>query len=188
MPTYVWNASPGATSYYLLVQNTAGVAVSMSFTAAAVGCPTGTGTCSATPSNALTSGATYSWFVNASNANGTSAWSAPTGITVSVAGPSVPLPPMLATPNGNTGTVMPTYSWLASTGATSYYLLVQNTAGVAVSQSYMVAQVNCPAGTGTCSVMPTIALGAATTYVWFVNASNSLGTSAWSAGNTIRTP
>ena len=187
-PAYTWNASTGATSYYLLVQNTSGVAVSTSVTATAAGCGAGTGTCSITPSTSLSNGATYNWFVNASNSFGTSAWSAATAITVSAAGPSVPLAPTLVSPSGSTGTRTPTYTWNASTGATSYYLLVQNTAGVAVSTSVTATAAGCGAGTGTCSMTPSTMLGAATTYVWFVNATNSLGTSAWSAGKTITTP
>jgi hypothetical protein len=187
-PAYSWNASAGATSYYLLAQNTAGVAVSQSITASAAGCGAGAGTCSFTPTSALSNGATYNWFVNASNSLGTSAWSAATTITVSATGPSVPLAPTLISPTGATGTLTPTYSWNASGGATSYYLLVQNTAGVAVSQSITASAAGCGAGTGTCSFTSGTALAGATTYVWFVNASNTLGTSAWSAGKNISTP
>jgi hypothetical protein len=187
-PTYSWNASAGATSYFLLVQNTAGVAVSTSVSATSAGCGSGTGLCSFMPSTALSNGATYNWFVNASNSLGTSAWSPATAITVSAAGPSVPLAPTLVSPSGSTGGLLPTYVWNASAGATSYYLLVQNTAGVAVGVSVMATSAGCGSGTGTCSFAPSTALTSGRTYSWFVNASNSLGTSAWSAGKTITTP
>ena len=82
-PTYRWNMSPGATSYYLLVQNTAGVAVGESHTATELGCAGGgTGVCTWTPSVGLTHGATYSWFVNATNSLDTSAWSAGKSMTI----------------------------------------------------------------------------------------------------------
>ena len=187
-PTYSWNASAGATSYYLLVQNTAGVAISQTYSAASVGCSAGTGTCSITPSTMLASGSAYNWFVNAGNSAGTSAWSAVTSISVNAAGPSVPAAPTLISPSGNLATATPTYSWNASAGATSYYLLVQNTMGVAIGQTYSAASMGCGAGTGTCSVTPSTALANGAAYNWFVNASNSLGTSAWSAGNGIVAP
>jgi hypothetical protein len=170
------------------VQNTAGVAVAMVVTAADAGCGPGGTQCLVMPATPLTSGATYTWFVNASNAAGTSPWSAGKTITVNAAGPSVPAAPTQVSPSGTMGTRSPTYTWNASAGATSYYLLVQNTAGVAVSQSVTASAAGCGAGTGTCSVTPSTALAAGTPYNWFVNASNSLGTSPWSFGLAITTP
>jgi len=186
-PAYAWNASAGATSYYLIVMNTAGVAVSSSYSASALGCGSGTGTCSITPSIALANGSTYNWFVNASNNVGTSGWSNGLTITVSGSGPTVPGAPTLVSPTGTVATTTPTYMWNASPGATRYYLLVQNTHGVAVSLSVTATAAGCATGS-TCSYTPGTPLAPATTYSWFVNASNSLGTSAWSAGKTIRTP
>jgi hypothetical protein len=185
-PTYTWNAAAGATSYYLLVQNTAGVAVSMAVDAVSAGC-SGGGMCSITPTNALANGATYSWFVNASNRFGTSAWSAGKSVTPNAAAPSVPATPTTLSPSGATSRT-PTYTWNASAGATSYYLLVQNTSGVAVSMSVAASAAGCGGGTGTCSVTPATTLAAASSYAWFVNASNSVGTSAWSDGRMISTP
>ncbi len=182
-PTYTWNASSGATSYYLLAQNTGGVAVSESHTASEVQCASGSGTCSWTPSSALQNGSTYNWFVNASNAQGTSAWSAGNSITVNAGG--IPAAPTLVLPSGTIATTTPTYIWNASSGATSYYLLAQNTGGVAVSESHTASEVGCASGSGTCSWTPSSALQNGSTYNWFVNASNAQGTSAWSAGNSI---
>jgi len=59
----------------LLVQNLNGVAVNVTYHANEVGCANGTGTCSATPSQALAHGTAYGWFVSASNNIGTSPWS-----------------------------------------------------------------------------------------------------------------
>jgi hypothetical protein len=75
-PTYTWNASAGATSYQVLVQNTQGVAVNVTVSATAAGCGSGTGTCSTTPSTALAAHTAYSWFVKAANSQGVSDWSA----------------------------------------------------------------------------------------------------------------
>lgn len=187
-PTYTWTASAGATSYWLLVQNTAGVAINTSYTAIAAGCGAGTGTCSVTPAAALLNGAMYTLFVNATNGVATSAWSAVRTITVSTAGPSVPLAPTLVSPRGNIGTLTPTYTWNASAGATSYNLLVRNTAGVAIGTSYTAVAAGCGAGTGMCSATPATPLAAATMYNVFVSASNGVGTSPWSSGTLISTP
>ena len=187
-PNYSWAAISGATSYYLLVQNTAGVAVSMSVTPAAAGCGAGTGTCNITPPGSLSNGAVYNWFVNATNSLGTGPWSAATTISISATGPSVPLAPVTISPTGTLATTTPTYTWNASTGATSYYFLVQNTAGVLIGTSLTASAVGCGAGTGMCTYTPSTALAAHATYNWFVNATNSLGTSPWSAARTITAP
>jgi hypothetical protein len=187
-PTFSWNAISGATSYYLLVQNTAGVAVSTSVSPAAAGCGAGTGTCSIVPSTALSNGAVYNWFVNATNSLGTGPWSGATTITISATGPSVPLAPVTISPGGTLATRTPTYTWNASAGATSYYFLVQNTAGVLIGTSITASSVGCGAGTGTCTYTPGTSLAAGATYNWFVNATNSLGTSPWSGARTITAP
>jgi hypothetical protein len=185
-PAYTWNASPGASSYYLIVMNTSGVAVGSWYTAAELGC--GSGTCTATPSKGLANGTSYNWFVMAANDLGTSAWSAGMTISVSASGPSVPMAPTLLAPSGNATSLRPAFTWNASPGATSYYFLVQNTRGVAIGLWVSAATAGCTAGSGTCTYTPSASLVSSTTYSWFVAAANSLGTSAWSAGKTIRTP
>jgi hypothetical protein len=284
-PYFQWNVATGATSYELLVQNTQGVAGDFRFPASACGTY-----CYATPSAPacvgtttcpfLQSGMTYAWFVRASNADGTSAWSA--GNTILVEGPPtllspaegsststtpsfawrtmdavhdflviedlqssgfldsplshacapvagtalqecsadplapllaghryawyvdnnlgrsatfhftvegptpVPVAPVLFAPadRGFTSTT-PRYDWQASFGATSYYLLVQNTEGVAVGRSVSPMEAGCAGGT-TCSFTPPDALVYGKQYNAFVNASNASGTSAWSEGHAFR--
>jgi hypothetical protein len=186
-PTYSWSAFAGAASYYLLAQNTAGVAVSSSYTAAQAGCAGG-GTCAVTPASPLANNSAYNWFVNATTSAATTPWSAASSIVVSAQsanGP--PAAPVTTSPNGSLATATPTYTWTAASGATSYYLLVQNTAGVAVGLSVPASSAGCANG-GTCSYTPSTALAARTAYNWFVNASNSFGTSAWSAARGITAP
>lgn len=185
-PTYTWNAAAGAASYGLLVQNTAGVAVSRSYTAAEAGCASTPGPCTATPPDSLAPNTPFVWFVNASNTQGTSAWSDGFGITVSGSG-GPPAVPVAMSPTGLLSTRTPAYAWNAVPGAISYYLLVQNTAGVAVSLALDASAAGCPAGTGMCSFTPAQPLAAATPYAWFVNAAGLGGTSAWSDGLMIRT-
>jgi len=70
-PAFVWNAVSNATSYAVWDSNSGLV---HNFTAAAAGCPSGTGTCSVTLPP-LTLGTSTQWVVNANNVVGTSAWS-----------------------------------------------------------------------------------------------------------------
>jgi hypothetical protein len=180
-PHYVWNPSPGATSYELIVQNTAGVAVNLTVTSEVAACPSGT--CSITASNALTNGGTYNWFVRASNAYGTSAWSAPNTITVSV-GTAAPASPVLMGPSGTAAFARPLFVWMEVTNATGYSIVVQNTAGVVFYQA--LGTETCLAS-ATCAAEPPGPLPSGT-YNWFVNATNSHGTSAWSSPLTITIP
>src|SRR6185437_3384035 len=186
-PTYTWNAVSGAASYFLLVQNTAAVAVAHPYTAVAAGCASGTGLCSATPGEPLTGNTSYAWFVNAANGDGAGAWSAGNMIFASAAG-GAPAAPSPVSPSGLLSTTMPTYVWNAVPGAASYFLLVQNTAGVAVAVDITAAAAGCSSGAGLCSVMPSTALASAMPYAWFVRATDNAGTSDWSAGSAIRTP
>ena len=95
-------------------------------------------------------------------------------ILVNAAAPTVPSAPTLLSPSGNLATATPTYSWSALAGVTSYYLLVQNTTGVAIGASYSATSLGCGAGTGTCSVTPATALAGGTLYNWFVQATNGV--------------
>ena len=131
------------------------------------------------PSVALTNGATYNWFVRASNDLGTSAWSAPKTITVSAIGPGVPSAPVPIGPSGTT-VAQPILSWNEVSNASGYEVVVQNTAGVAFHQ--VLTTSTCFGGI--CSAQPPGAIPPGT-YNWFVKALNSFGASAWSAGRTI---
>ena len=185
MPIYSWNAIAGVATYELLVQNTAGVAVNVTYAASAAGCGAGTGTCSAQPSNALTLGNTYSWFVRATNGAGIGPWSAPTTVFPTASIIPAPGPPVVISPSGVVTTPTPTFAWNAMGGVASYYLLVQNTSGVAVGMTVPAAAAGCGTGTGVCSIVAPTALANGATYNWFVNATNPVGTGPWSATTTI---
>ena len=165
-PTLTWNASAGATSYRLQVSTDAG------FGALVVDQAALTGTSSAL--SALVANTVYYWRVSASNAGGTSAYSAVSSFTT-VTPPPPPSAPVLATPvNGATGVaVNPTLTWNASAGATSYRLQVSTSSGFGT----LVAD---QAGlTGTSSALSSLSTN--TVYYWRVSASNAGGTSAYSA-------
>jgi hypothetical protein len=74
-PTYTWDAVPGATKYYLFVNDATGSRIRTSFTATQAGCASGTGTCSITPSTVLTLG-TVKWWIQTWNTAGYGPWSA----------------------------------------------------------------------------------------------------------------
>ncbi len=165
-PTLSWNVSTGATSY--------GVQVSTdpSFSATVVNQSNITTTSYAV--SGLTGNTTYYWRVNATNAGGTSAYSATWNFTTAAV-VSPPTAPTLASPaNGATGlSTSLTLTWNASTGATSY--------GVQVSTdpSFSATVVNQSNITTTSYAVN--GLTGNTTYYWHVNATNSGGTSAYSS-------
>ncbi len=73
-PTYTWGAVPGSTGYILLVQdNSGGLILQSWYTASDTGCPSGTGTCSATPGTQVSGAAT--WWIRTLNSAGNGPWS-----------------------------------------------------------------------------------------------------------------
>lgn len=79
-PTYRWNAVPTATWYRLWVNDKNGKRIDQWYTAAQVGCPSASGTCSITPSVVLAAGA-GKWWVQAYNGK-YGPWSDGLGFTV----------------------------------------------------------------------------------------------------------
>jgi len=63
-PTYTWTAVTDATWYHIWINTSTGTLGEKWYTAAEVGCPSGTGTCSLTAPNPLTPG-TYTWWIQA---------------------------------------------------------------------------------------------------------------------------
>ena len=97
-PTYTWNAVSGSTWYYLWVNDPTGVRIQKWYTAAAVGCAAGTGTCSVAPTTALTSGA-GKWWIQTWNSAGMGPWSTAMSFTVQ-AGQTSPPPPAVPPADG----------------------------------------------------------------------------------------
>ena len=162
--TLDWNASAGATSYRLQVDNNSDFS-SPFYNQAGL-------TATEQAVSGLANGTTYYWRVNASNASGTSAYSS---IWSFATLPAIPSPPILASPaNGaiNQPTSL-TLDWNASTGATSYRLQVDN------NSDFSSPYYNQAGLTATEQAVSGLANG--TTYHWRVNATNSGGTSAYSS-------
>ncbi len=166
-----WNASSGATSYRVQASTTS------AFTVLAYDQTVTTTSASATGLSAST---VYYWRVSASNAGGTSAYSATRSFTTA-AGSAVPPAPVLSSPaNAATNvSLSPTLSWAAATGATSYRVQVSTSA------AFTTLFLDRPGVTTTSTAVT--GLAASTVYYWRVNASNTGGTSAWSTVRSFTT-
>jgi hypothetical protein len=186
-PTYSWSAVPNATAYFLsVIDSKQSKVIQQVYAATAVGCATGTGTCSVTPAVTLSAGTT-TWGVYSSNAAGEGPWSATRTFTVGTPVPTT-APTLLAPVNTTTTSATPTFSWSAVPNATTYYLSVSDAlqSGV-VKQVYSAATLGCGAGTGTCSITPAVTLASGTA-TWAVVASNAAGDGPWSATRTFTVP
>lgn len=160
-PAYSWAASAGATSYTLQVSTSGTFATFVTNLAGLSGT-------TATPGVVLASSTTYYWRVFAHSTFGsTLATGAPQSFTTA---PPVPGPFTLIAPaNGASGVAAdPTFSWNASSAATSYTLQVST------SDVFATFTVN-QAGIVTTSVVPAVQLSYATTYYWRVFADNVSG-------------
>ena len=124
-PTFTWNVSTGATRYWLWIGDQAGVAAWQGHveTTSCSG-----NTCTGAPGKFLTQGS-YTWNVEAQSAAGKT-WGAGMGFTV--LGPPAPV---LVSPAGNIREATPVFTWNASSGATQYWVQVDDVSdpGVAVA-------------------------------------------------------
>jgi subtilisin family serine protease len=166
-PTLSWAASTGAVTYNLQVST------SSTFATTLVNL-----TNLATTSRALSglaNSTVYYWRVSATNAVGTSAWSAVRSFTT-VAPLALPAAPTLSAPANNaTNQLTATrLSWAAAARATTYEVqvsLVNTFTTTAFSRNGLTAR----------NVTISPALAARTTYYWRVRAVNATGAGAWSA-------
>ncbi len=100
---------------------------------------------------------------------------------------SLAAPPPAATlvaPSGTVSTATPPYTWNAVTGATWYYLWVNDSTGTKITQWYRATDTGCGAGTGACSVTPSTALAAGAATWWIQTYSPGLY-GPWSAAMTF---
>jgi hypothetical protein len=81
-PTFSWLAVSNATEYLLWVNDaTTGAKINITYSAAAAGCSSGTGTCTVSPGVVLARGAA-TWWILTANAAGSGPWSAAMSFTV----------------------------------------------------------------------------------------------------------
>src|SRR2546427_697917 len=170
-PPSPWNAVASATAYMLWVDDSSGGRSRATYTAAQVGCASGTGMCSLAPGLVLNPGAGQ-WWVVTSNASGSGPWS--NGLTFTVAGTPPPPAATLVAPSGSIATKTPTYTWNAVAGATQYLLWVDDSSGGRIRTTYTAAQAGWASGSGTGSVTPSVVL-ASRARVWWGVSGNASG-------------
>ncbi len=119
-----------------------------------------------------------SWRVSATNAGGTSSYSAADSFTTIIA---TPTPPTLSQPaNGATGvSINPTLSWNVSTGAATYTLQVST------SNTFSPFQTNQTGISATSYAITSLANNSK--YFWRVSATNAGGTSSYSVPDSFTT-
>ncbi len=174
-PTYTWNAQANASAYKLVVNNPSSTTIIETwYSPSTVGCGSGTGTCSVTPSTTLSNGA-HQWWIEAWSPYA-SAWSTAGNFTVNV---DVPAVISKISPVGDVSTNPPSFSWTADADATYYHLVVTEPSSTTIiDQWYTAANAGCPGGTGTCTVTPSVVQQAGT-HQWWVHGSGSGGTGPW---------
>ena len=162
-PTLSWGGVNGATSYELQIA-TASTFASTVFDMSGI-----TGV---SQSAGLVNGTAYFWRVNASNANGTSAWS---GIWNFKCIQQLPAVPTLASPTSGAidQPISITLGWNLDSGAATYALQVSTASDLSTtvfSQTGIAGTSHIVGG-----------LATTTLYYWRLNATNPAGTTDWSS-------
>jgi len=169
-PTLTWNAATGATTYRVQLS------IASDFSTTIVDDATPTGTTRAV--GPLNNNTTYYWRVSATNAGGTSAYSATSSFTTIV---SLPSAPTLASPADSAINLQlsATLSWNAGTGASGYHVQVST------SSSFASPLVDDSTVTTTSRTVTGLALN--TTYYWRVRSKNAAGYSAFTNARSFKT-
>ncbi len=168
-PVYEWEAVPGATWYYLWVNDSTGTPIKQWFNNSVCDGEH----CSATPATAVAGNTT--WWIRSWNSSGFGPWSSSLSFLY---GASVPGKVTLIDPSGGQATNTPAYSWNPVAGATWYRLWVNDESGTPLIQWYTSASVNCTGMAGVCSVTPNVPISGSAN--WWVQAWNTAGYGAWS--------
>jgi subtilisin family serine protease len=159
-----WNAVSGATSYNVQVSTSSGFGTTV-YNA------TGITATSVSPAG-LANSTKYYWRVSATNGVGTGAWSTVRNFTTIASG-TVPAAPVLILPANNATGVSrnPSFSWGASTGATSYNFQLSKYSTFTTTVKNTTLTTTSTSASG---------LSRNTVYYWRVRAINSVGSSPWS--------
>jgi serine protease len=172
-PSYTWEKIEQATYYRVVVKGPGSVTVLDKWFPATTVC--GVSECSVPKSMSPTlSGATYSFWMQASNPKASGAWTTETKFSTDVQ--TVPPPgAVLVSPKGTTAVHAQTYVWMKEPKATWYRVYVKSPTGAVVLDKWYQAAVVC--SDGTCSVPgPNLASG---DHIWWVQTYNYAGYGPW---------
>jgi hypothetical protein len=112
--------------------------------------------------------------------SGAGPWGAGQNFSVVLA--AIPGTVILGAPSGAIGnTPLPTYSWTALSGATSYNFYLKNSSNTVLLN---VTSVTAICAAGICSYTPSTAL-TTDSYTWYVQAVNASGTGPWGTGQNF---
>jgi hypothetical protein len=168
---YSWKPISNATQYYLWLNDAAGVIRHRTvYTAQAVGCASASATtCAVTPNLNLGTGF-YTWWVQAQNPYGNSAWSGAGKFDVGIIQP--PGAVTILSPVGGARSHMPIFTWNAVSSASEYLLQVTDVVGMREARI-----TDCQGAT--CFATPFAGL-AAGPVTWRIRAVNIAGSGPWS--------
>lgn len=182
-PVFTWQASAGATYYYVHVYDNSGKRVDRWYTPLQAQCPTGVGLCKIEPGVTLVGGP-GSWKALAWNESGYSRWSPSQSLLVPTA---APVRPTLIGPEGALSDNLPTLSWQAVAEATYYLVRITDADGRVIDKWYRPSGAGCITGSGTCAVNPGVALPGGSGS-WSALAWNPLGYSPWAPAKLFTVP
>ena len=173
-PTFSWTSVPGAANYYLYVADNLTPLKPLISQAGVSGLTFTPG-----PSQALTPGHSYTWYIGAESTNGAAiAWSGPQGFSLAL----LPFPPAQMSPIDNitlmpsSGFDTPTFSWGSVTGAAHYYLYVADNL-----TPLQPSIVNSSVSGLTFTPSASQALTPGHSYTWYIGAESTNGAAiAWS--------
>jgi hypothetical protein len=167
---YTWNAVANATYYYIWINDSsAAPRITQWWSAADAGCSSGTGTCSVAHNTILAPGIGR-WWIRTWNPGGLGPWSAPLDFYAPLQGAT------LVSPGGTISTPTPTYQWNPVSGATYYYLWV-NDQSAAPKITMWVPSSACST---TCATTPVTPVSTGPGRWWIRTWSESAGYGSWS--------
>lgn len=184
-PTYTWNAVSNAPLYYLRVRDSTGRKIEQWYSASEVGCGSGSGTCSITPSTTLSSGNGY-WTIKTKNDVGFGPWSTKKTFTISEVS-SQPETPILISPNGAISDNTPTFTWTEVPGTIRYAVVVRDSNGAYLVNTSTRSNTLCP--DGVCSYIKNNTIFPDGEYSWnvrVINPDNSNGVTSQSFNFSIK--
>ena len=171
-PTFVWDSVPGATWYYLWVQDEREVVHVQWYTASVAGC-LGGGNCAISPGVAPYGEA--SWYIQTWNDQGYGPWSLGSQFSTVSTSPDAPV---LLSPSGIGAGSNPLFRWQPAEYATWYQLWISDDNVVIHDQWYRASDLGCAGALYTCQqVAPVSVSGSA---VWYLRSWNQRGYGPWS--------